>query len=311
LEQKLLIYFEEGYLKSDPLYSEAIENVIYSVYENDKQEGFRLSTKKSQHFFDSELIEEDNEFHDMKLQEQTEAFELSKNNSQMIFSTTSRNVPFSVFKTLSIYSWIDDEVGLAYSLLLNQRELALCSVDSSRSKNFFLNPILSLFHILSINLELIDDEARNLQIDKMKTSFKELELGYFDRVFMLSNQYNKHWVLYIIDVKNLSIDLFDSYHRGLTISSEIQINQIKVFFGANLLFEENSAWKITSNQCNFQKTSCDCGIFMLTYCLFLADDIDISCCKNIDCSYLSRLKIAVDITRGYIEDPRLVKFVGY
>jgi hypothetical protein len=43
---------------------------------------------------------------------------------------------------------------------------------------------------------------------------------------------------------------------------------------------------------------------MLVFSLFLVD-LPFDSCKNIDCVNNARLKIAMDITRGYLEDPRL------
>jgi hypothetical protein len=49
---------------------------------------------------------------------------------------------------------------------------------------------------------------------------------------------------------------------------------------------------------------------MLTFSLFLAD-FPVDSCANIDCVHLARVKIALDISRGYIEDPRLFNFHDY
>jgi predicted RNase H-like nuclease (RuvC/YqgF family) len=40
-------------------------------------------------------------------------------------------------------------------------------------------------------------------------------------------------------------------------------------------------------------------------------DLKIESCKNIQFAEYARLKIATDITRGYLEDPRLSNFIGY
>jgi hypothetical protein len=86
--------------------------------------------------------------------------------------------------------------------------------------------------------------------------------------------------------------------------------QIRVYIDVNSQSIDgatNIKWNQECVICNFQTNTSDCGVYMLTFGLFLAD-VQVSECLNINCKELARLKIALDCTRGYIEDPRLLDF---
>jgi Ulp1 family protease len=129
-----------------------------------------------------------------------------------------------------------------------------------------------------------------------------------ERFYLFANQCNQHWVLFVIDIQERKIDLYDSYHRGMTSNSQLQIEQIQYYFDTNVSFDNtvNISWNVVVHKCNYQKTTCDCGVYMLTFGLFLTD-LKVDHCIGIDCEKLARLKIALDVTRGYIEDPRIYK----
>jgi hypothetical protein len=86
------------------------------------------------------------------------------------------------------------------------------------------------------------------------------------------------------------------------------------FIETNVVYENSSEeiliWETVAHKCNYQKNNCDCGVYMLTFSYFLVD-LPFESCQRIDCKYLARLKIATDITRGFLEDPRLFNFTGY
>jgi hypothetical protein len=131
-----------------------------------------------------------------------------------------------------------------------------------------------------------------------------MKLTNFDKMFLYANQDQKHWVLYVVDVNARTINVYDSILPCLSTFSKIQVDKIKFFIKVNVKFLDNKEWEINAHKCNYQQNGCDCGVYMLVFSLFLVD-LPFDSCKYIDCENNARLKIAMDITRGYLEDPRL------
>jgi hypothetical protein len=128
-------------------------------------------------------------------------------------------------------------------------------------------------------------------------------LENWDRVFIYANQNNTHWVLYEIDVKEQLIILYDSFYHGVTPYSKNQMDILYHFIIDNTKYQN---WNVTYNSnCQFQKNGCDCGVFMITFSLFLSD-FSAESVDGIDLTELARCKIAMDITRGFINDPRII-----
>jgi hypothetical protein len=83
-----------------------------------------------------------------------------------------------------------------------------------------------------------------------------------------------------------------------------QIEQIKYFIDANIPNAKYVIWTNNIYKCDYQKNGFDCGVYMLTFSVFLTD-FDIQSCEEIDCEKNARLKISLDLPRGFVEDPRL------
>jgi hypothetical protein len=156
----------------------------------------------------------------------------------------------------------------------------------------------------NIQLELKKQVNIDKQNEHLRNSFENMKLTNFDKMFLYANQDLKHWVLYVIDINARTINVYDSIFPYLSKNSKIQIDKIKFFIKVNVKLLDNKEWEIIAHECNYQHNGCDCGVYMLVFSLFLVD-LPFDSCKNIDCVNNARLKIAIDITRGYLEDPRL------
>jgi hypothetical protein len=163
-----------------------------------------------------------------------------------------------------------------------------------------------IFATVVDNIELQYKKQVNIdkQNEHLRNSFENMKLTNFDKMFLYANQDLKHWVLYVVDVNARTINVYDSILPRLSTFSKIQIDKIKFFIKVNVKFLDNKEWEINAHKCNYQKNGCDCGVYMLVFSLFLVD-LPFDSCKTIDCVNNARLKIAMDITRGYLEDPRL------
>jgi hypothetical protein len=94
----------------------------------------------------------------------------------------------------------------------------------------------------------------------------------------------------------------------ITPTARLQFKQIQEYINVNSISNDTTGgkkWKLKYKDCNYQQNSDDCGVYMLTFCYILSDFSSSLIAKDIDCNSSARVKIAMDITRGYIEDPRL------
>jgi hypothetical protein len=105
-------------------------------------------------------------------------------------------------------------------------------------------------------------------------------------------------------VKEQLIILYDSFYQGVSPYAKTQMDILQHFIIDNT---KNQNWNVTYNsKCQFQKNGCDCGVFMITFSLFFLSDFFAESVEGIDFTELARCKIAMDITRGFIKDPRII-----
>jgi hypothetical protein len=223
------------------------------------------------------------------------------------FSLAKTHVRFELFCDFPSSTWFSSKVVTAYCLLLNQRESALRKQISKRENILYLDDSFFFLCINNINIFLNDEFLIAYQNEKIKRSFESIfnyqDLSY-DKIFLCANQKNNHWVLYEILVKDYTVNMYDSYNAQITPTAKLQFQQIQKFIEANSPISSKHKWKLCFIKCNYQQNDDDCGVFMLTFG-FVLSDFSFEKVKNINCASLARLKIAMDITRGYIEDPRL------
>jgi Ulp1 family protease len=204
---------------------------------------------------------------------------------------------FRLFSTLIPHEWLNDNVVTAYSVMLTHREKLLRRIDSNRIKILYIDSLIFSSITSPFNSK-----------EKKSRIFIKQQIGEFDKVFFFANQTNTHWVLFEVFMKNQTIFFYDSWFHDNLVAKE-QVNILIEFLNNNIPKSttlDNNDWNvIVSNKCQFQTNNNDCGVFMLTFALFLAD-FAVESVEHIDCEKLARWKIALDITRGYIEDPRLI-----
>jgi hypothetical protein len=224
-------------------------------------------------------------------------FEQSLALPNSIFSKLNNFVTFEVFSTLPQQVWLSDEVSTAYSILLNDREKNLRILDPTRVR------ILYLDYLVMNQLE----QYHNFGGRHPSIMFNKLKITNYDRIFLYANQNNRHWVLYEISFKDKEIKLYDSYYNNASCYAKLQMELLMHFVTDNIPPNNIDDWHISIQNCQFQRNSCDCGVFMITFSLFLAD-FPVESVVGINMSRNARIKIAMDISRGYILDPRIPKY---
>jgi hypothetical protein len=274
--QSLLQYYSEDTLKADPLFAKSQNNILYSSM--DKFKNPQPNTQNA-----------------LKINELSKSFDqfLETPNSPFQEGKCDGFLHFRLFSSLFDKEWLNDNVNTAYAVMLSHRERLLRKIYPSRPK---------ILYIDSITFSNVTNTSKTLE--HRKRTFDYLKFGEFDRIFFFANQNNSHWVLYEVYMKKQIINFYDSLFKH-NIVAERQIKHLIEFLTFNIPLTKDCWITTVCDKCYFQNNSNDCGVFMLTFGLFLAD-FSQEIVKNIDCEKLGRWKIALDITRGYIEDPRLL-----
>jgi hypothetical protein len=211
---------------------------------------------------------------------------------------------WNAFSSLFDSEWLSGNGTIClYCEMLNDRELALWKIDPSRPKSYFIDSTM----LLKLN-----DTSEN----SYENVFRNLNIFNFDQIFMCINIYNQHWAMYRIRTKNKQIECFDSILPSFSTSQHHNLNFVKI---SNWLVyeqlyhdkerlcksEASVEWKASIRTDNLkQDDGYNCGIHMLMAGYFFADFESIDS-YNQDIISNSRLKIAVDIFKGFIEDPRI------
>jgi hypothetical protein len=276
LVQTLKKYYSKEMLHADPLYERAFNNIIYS--------GLQEKMNPDSNTVNGRLIADLSCSFDEFLNTPKSAFHEGN---------CGGFLKFKLFSTLMQSKWLNDNVNTAYSVLLTHREKLLRRIDTDRPRILYIDSL-----IFSKLISSTDDQ------DKKSRTFRKLKMSECDKIFFFANQKNQHWILFEVNLKTLQITIYDSLIKQ-NFFAESQASKLIDFLVFNIPSTKINDWnKISCNKCQFQTNSNDCGVFMLTFGLFLAD-FAVENVEYIDCEKLARLKIALDITRGYIEDPRL------
>jgi hypothetical protein len=301
-----------------------MNNVVYARYEYEKYKNLLIKENDDEKttndkislieydkergrdkFMSINFINYENENDSVALSNTNQLFREKVKRPNSAFSLADRYVCFSLFNDIPIGTWFSDQVATAYCLLLNQRESALRKVlIPNRKRLLYLDQTFFEIVIDKIKVNSISKVENDKRDEKLKHSYKGFKLFTYDKIFLYANQNNNHWVLYEIDVQQAQICLYDSYYDGISSISQIQFNQIKYYIKINSIDKGvNKRWTTQYKPCRFQSNTDDCGVYMLIFSLFISD-FSFEYVKRISMKY-ARLKIAMDITRGYIEDPRL------
>jgi hypothetical protein len=195
--------------------------------------------------------------------------------------------------------------------MMSERDLSLWKSHPNRSKSYFLDDGF---------LQQLKSASEN----SYENDFQDLNIFNFDQIFICVNVYDSHWVLIRILMKIRKIECFDSITPSLKTMKLHNINMGKI--SEWLLYEQLYHDKGKTKLCNHEKSMTwqteivknnlkqddgyNCGIHMLLASYFLSDF------ENFD-SYdkmiidNGRLKIAVDLYKGFIEDPRITDINDY
>jgi hypothetical protein len=318
-DEKLINYYSSNYLRLNDkdLFKETLNNVIFAVYERDMTKGIliktnddsdNINTRKSKRltdkrkFFDTSLIEYDTNETTITMLAHKNAFE-NKVKNGLVYSKATKYIQFELFCDFPSATWFSDQVVTAYCLLLNQRESALRKKLTNRKKILFLDSTFFYYCISKINIYLTEERDIEIQNKRLQHIFEHFGFINYDKIFLFANQKNNHWVLFEVNISDSIINMYDSFYSGITPTAKIQFLQIQHFIKVNLK-NSTTIWQTKAVECKYQTNGDDCGVYMLTFS-FVLSDFTFEIVKKLDCVALSRLKIAMDITRGYIEDPRL------
>jgi hypothetical protein len=207
------------------------------------------------------------------------------------------------FATLYGNQWLSSDVICKYCEMLNDRELALWKTHPTRPKSYFINNWLIT-------------KVKSTIENSYEKEFANLNIFNFDQLFICVNLYDSHWVLIRVDIKKGTIECLDSIKCSARTEREHQrtLECIADWLKYEKLYHDNENlcqhdetyfWQLSIVQNNLKQTDgFNCGIHMLIAAYFLSD-FDTFDTYDEDLISNSRLKIAVDIYKGYIEDPRI------
>jgi hypothetical protein len=322
----LIFYFSEPFLTlQEDLLKETVNNVICARYQDDKRKNLlikdnddeneilnknqmvKTQTRGIEKFANQNLIRYESGLQTQFLSNAIKLFKEKVSRPGSAFSKATKYVNLSLFNDFPISTWFSDEVATAYCLLLNQRESALRKTILNRAKILYLDQ--TFFALIINNIKIgsimnLTNDEQTKQDKKLKKSFENFKLDSCEKIYMYANQNNNHWVLFEILVHSAKIIVYDSYFEGVSPTTQLQFNQIKYYIKINSIDQGvDKRWGTESKSCRFQRNTDDCGVYMLTFSLFVPD-FSFEFVKQIDMKN-ARVKIAMDITRGYIEDPRL------
>jgi hypothetical protein len=208
------------------------------------------------------------------------------------------------FATLHEKEWLNSTVIAVYCEMMNDRELALWKENPTRSKSFFVNSWLI-------------GKVQSVYDNSYESEFQNLNIFNFDQIFICVNILNQHWVLMRVDINTRIIECFDSikpsdittalHNANMeSIKDWLVYEQLAHDYEAKLCKHDvNEEWKTSIVDGNLRQTDgYNCGIHMLIAAFFLSDfeSYDSYNDKIIDSC---RTKIAIDIFKGFIEDPRI------
>jgi Ulp1 family protease len=212
------------------------------------------------------------------------------------------SISFNVFSRLKKNIWLNDEINTAYSILLNKRETELRLLFPERLRIVYFDSIY-----------LANLEKKHQFNESSKGTYAKSHIDKWDRIFIFANQNNFHWVLFEIIVAKKKIILYDSLYNNVSSYSKTQFDILIQFLTINKNDEltdvsnenDKTHWtKAYNSNCQLQRNDTDCGVYMFTFGIFLAD-FPAEFVKGLDMSVNGRIKAAMDITRGYIIDPRI------
>jgi hypothetical protein len=222
------------------------------------------------------------------------------------------NVRINMFDFLGVINkgeWLTSYIIDIYFVMLNFREISLLEKFPYRKKSYFFNSNIIL---------LAEKEKRSLFVNRKNI------LDY-ENLYLPALYHENHWILVEIillkDVKTFHINMYDSLnknnsftedHNLIAISTknwiEKELQMLKEDI-KNYVFDiKMGAFPIQQGNCN------DCGIYTLIHATLLPDKIlenkseAVELKKKFNVNDNARKKIALDIERAFILDPRLEEY---
>jgi hypothetical protein len=155
----------------------------------------------------------------------------------------------------------------------------------------------------------IEKEVDDLKLIDVRERFKE-KVARNGTAFSLATNYVSLSLFNDIPITTWFSDRVATAYCLLLNQRESALRKILLnkrpkilFLDQTFLILQLTEWTSDAKQCRFQMNTDDCGVYMLLFS-YVLPDFPYEIVKSINMK-LARLKIGMDITRGYIEDPRL------
>jgi hypothetical protein len=225
------------------------------------------------------------------------------------------NVRINMFDFLGVIfkgEWLTSYIIDIYFVMLNFRELSLLEKFQFRKKSYFFNSniIKSLFeHKIEMEKSLFVNGKNILD---------------YENLYLPALYHQNHWILVEIillkDEKKIHINMYDSLNKNNYFTEDHNkiANSTKNWIEKELqmLKEDikNYSFEIKMGLFPIQQGNCnDCGIYTLIHATLLPDKIlknksEAGELKKLLVNDNARKKIALDIERAFILDPRLEEY---
>jgi hypothetical protein len=225
------------------------------------------------------------------------------------------NVRINMFDFLGVIikgEWLTSYIIDIYFVMLNFREISLLDKFQFRKKSYFFNSniIKSLFE-------------REIEMEKSLFVNGKNILDY-ENLYLPALYHTIHWILVEIillkDEKKFHINMYDSLNKNNNFTEDHNkiANSTKNWIEKELqmLKEDikNYSFEIKMGLFPIQQGNCnDCGIYTLIHATLLPDKIlenksEAGELKKLLVNDNARKKIALDIERAFILDPRLEEY---
>lgn len=175
--------------------------------------------------------------------------------------------------------------------MINERDIALCSIDGSRRKSFFVDCTF-----MQLQVQAVPDDLHRV----VNRITKGIDIFTFNKVFIPTNVNNCHWLLIVIDIQLKCINVYDSMSMRTIKYTDVAKN----WLGREAIKLDKKdfnvdEWIVNTNEGHVPqqgKNNTECGVFTIMCADFLSDNLPLT--YTLQQMPFFRKKIAADIIRG-------------
>lgn len=198
-------------------------------------------------------------------------------------------------KTLKPGTWLNDEIINTYMDMLNERDTLLSSKFPDRkASHFFKTYIMS-------NL----GTGEKYSFERVQKYESKINIFELRRLYFPINIKDTHWTLAVVDMDAKQIHYYDSMNKGghIYMNSLLMWLKDKAEKSNSGNAYDMSEWKcLDEENIPQQINGFDCGMFLISYCDFLSDNLPLSSFSQEDMPDF-RLKTVLKILNNKLDYP--------